>query len=461
MRAVREAFHKSGFNDCENSFLSDRRLSAAAATAEEWFRRGIKVILPANLKSGEATTVDLPAVFFVRGNTSILERPTAAILNSRGKLTLSPDDQWLAATKEAFQYAVAKGLVLVSGYGNIQYSTTCALARRGPMVVVCHELLPFMVPDPAQTELASFSEEFFRSDKILFLSAFPPGPATGPNTRRTERDRLISEIASVLLVGRVRKGGNMGRILRQAEVKGKKTVHFGGQEEGLERSTEKVEHGASESVPGCRASLVQERPLKHAIRQFEGFADGSRFLIHYTRSFPGPWPGQNMLDYCLSLIDGEKDSTHTAFDTLMRIVKERRIRASAKLIRGKYPVVSLTECPPGEVRNLNEWRPGLIRWSFEPYGVALPLRPLFCMGARPVIYAVKEAYEDLSDELRYLFQLQSAYGRGWSLEKEWRIRGDLEITESLQREMVIIVKTIEEAVAVWETCRIPTALAGA
>ncbi len=167
-----------------------------------------------------------------------------------------------------------------------------------------------------------------------------------------------------------------------------------------------------------------------------------------------------MMDYCLSLINGEKDSAHTAFDTLMRIIKERRIRSSSKLIRGRYPVVSFTECPPSEVCDLREWRSGLIRWSFEPYGLAFPLQALFTLGARPVIYAVEDAYEDLSDELRYLFQLQSALGRDWFPEKEWRLRGDLEITASLERETMIIVRTSEEALTVWENCKIQTALAG-
>ncbi len=438
-------------------------------TTEEWCRQDIQVLSVRSSSSDEPHVEGLAPVLFAKGDTSILNRPAAAILNSRGKSTVSPGDQWLSATRAAYEYAIEQGLILVSGYGNIQYSVVSALAMLEPMIIACHELLPFMAPDPMKTELASFSERIFSSDNMLFLSAIPPGPVPDLNTRRAERDMLVAEMASVLLIGGIRKGGNMERIVRHSEAMGKKTLKFNETEGKPAKFAMKANQAQSvirdetKAQPNSthKTNLVLELANAKCVQDFKLLTKGTRYLIHYTRSLPGPWPGQNMMDYCMSLINGEKDSAHTAFDTLMRMIKERRIRASSKLIRGRYPVVSFTECAPSEVCDLREWRSGLIRWSFEPYGLAFPLQDLFTLGARPVIYAVEDAYEDLSEELRYLFQLESAFGRNWSPEKEWRLKGDLEITASLEHETMIIVKTSEEALTVRENCRIQTALAGA
>jgi len=109
---------------------------------------------------------------------------------------------------------------------------------------------------------------------------------------------------------------------------------------------------------------VARRKFEQAAPEFEQLAKGSRYLIHYTRACPGPWPGQKIMDYCRSLVRGDKDSMHTAFDTLMRIIRERRIRGGARLTRGNCPVVSFTECAPmRRVTSLNGgplWFGGLL-----------------------------------------------------------------------------------------------------
>lgn len=452
---VREAFEKSGLPIRGSRLLSSSRLSAAAEKAEVWFQKGIGVVFRKSLKPCNEDAHYSSPVLFYRGDASFIHKQSAAILNSRGKKTVSPGDEWLRATKAAFAYALEKELALVSGYGNIQYSVVCALASAGPLLVVCHETLPFMAHCSTRTELASFPKDFLNARGIMFLSAYPPGSLPDLNKRHIERDWLVAALASVILVGRVRTGGNMERILREAQARGKKIIDFSAEVGNVADCAVKTER--RKWVPDCPARFDE---TKGNMLELDQIARDSRFLIHYTRSFPGPWPGQNTLDYCLSLVRGDRESEHSAFDTLMRIIRERRIRAGYKLTRGKYPVVSFTECLPAEVRNLTEWRPGLIRWSFEPYGVAFPLQLLFRLGALPVIYAVKEAYVDLADELRHLFQLQAGHGRAWSPEKEWRIKGDFEITSSLEQEMVIIVKTVEEAFEVWTKFRIRSALAG-
>jgi hypothetical protein len=452
-----EAFRRSGLSACGRAFLSARRRSDAAVSAEEWFARGIRILLRESFRASAASVDKLSEAFFAKGDTSILDQPLAAIFHSRVNRAVSPDDPWISATKAAFAYAGEKGLAIVSSYGNVPYSVVCTLAMAGPLVVVCPEVLPFMASG-TRLEIAAFFEDLSHSGGVLFLSAYSPGHVPDLNTRRIERDSLIAGISTVLLAGEIRRRGNMERILSEAEARGTKIVPFLGEGETL--ASAPADSKPHKSGRAATIKPVTRRKFEHAAPEFEQLVKGSRYLIHYTRACPGPWPGQKILDYCRSLVHGDRHSTHTAFDTLMRIIGERRVRGGARLTRGNCPVVSFTECAPREVRDLTEWRPGLVRWSFEPYGVAFPQQALFGMGARPVIYAVEAAYEDLSEELRHLFQLQSPSGRTWAPEKEWRTKGDLEISDSLGREMVIIVRTLDEAREVKEFCGFRTVLAG-
>lgn len=454
---MKDAFRLSGLNARGRESLSARRRSDAAGIAENWFARGIRVLFRESPRAPAASGGKLSEVFFAEGDKSILDEPLAAILHSRVNRAVTLGDPWISATKAAFAYAAEKGLAVVSSYGNVPYSFVCTLAMAGPLVVVCPEVLPFMASG-TRPEIGAFLEDLSHSGRrTLFLSTYSPGSVPDLNARRLERDRLIAEISTVLLAGEIRRRGNMERILSEAEAHGTRIVHFLGKGEtrGAPAAGRSHKSGSTAAV-----KAAARRKSGHATPEFEQLAKESRYLIHYTRACPGPWPGQKTLDYCLSLVHEDKHSAHTGFDTLMRIVEERRVRGGARLTRGNQPVVSFTECAPREVRDLTEWRPALVRWSFEPYGVAFPLQALFRLGARPVIYAVEAAYQDLSEELRYLFQLQSPSGRTWAPEKEWRTKGDLEISDSLGREMVIIVRTPDEARTVKENCGFRTALAG-
>jgi hypothetical protein len=184
------------------------------------------------------------------------------------------------------------------------------------------------------------------------------------------------------------------------------------------------------------------------------------YIVHYTRSCPGPWPGQSWAEYCESLVEDLPGASHTGFDTLIRILKEQRIRGSEKLIRGAHAIVCFTECGPQEVQKIMEWRKGLIRWSFEPYGVAFARESLFKLGARPTIYAIEEAFEDLSNDLKHLFQFQRSHGKQWTAEKEWRMKGDLCFADLDDRDIVVIVSTVREAETVRDSFNYNVALAG-
>ncbi len=213
----------------------------------------------------------------------------------------------------------------------------------------------------------------------------------------------------------------------------------------MENPSGKMSRPDRHSLPsaGTKSEQIQFQPV-----DLHGLGRESPWLIHYTRSCPGPWPGQTVAEYCQSLIDGHPGACHTAFNTLIRILEERVIRASARLTRGSCCVVSFTPCLPTQIDTLIKWRKGLGRWSFEPYGIAFPQRSLADFGTRPVIYGTKEDFEALHTDLKYLFQVRRSSSDTWTIEREWRISGDLLLTDAVFEEMVVIIPTQAEARAI-------------
>jgi hypothetical protein len=108
-------------------------------------------------------------------------------------------------------------------------------------------------------------------------------------------------------------------------------------------------------------------------------------------------------------------------------------------------VVSFTECRPDELESLIKWRPGLIRWSFEAYGIAVQKEAFLNPTPVPVIYGGEEIFRDLPVERKYLFQLVKPGAKDWSAEREWRFPGDLRLAEIGWDRITVIVTDLEEA----------------
>jgi hypothetical protein len=427
--ALRKAFQSAGVPS-PHSFPSGRVRSASVA-AEEWLGKKIFVMSRRNLTAPGRYAQHIPEVVFAFGDPSIASSRAAAVLNSRKPRRACPDDSWIRTTGGLVRYAKQAKLTVISSYGTIAYCMVSRLAVGMPLIVVCDDVLPFMFSSRAEDFFSKYGD-LFRCDSTLFISPFPPAANLQRGVRSGERDLLVAALASILLVAELKSGGNMEKIVESAGA----------------RNIEVIRHSdcdAPATVPAPPVIEVKSPTRPTVIPTFREISDNTRYLIHYTRSCPGPWPGQTVADYCLSLISGCERSRHTGFDTLLRILEENSIRGSSRLTRRGHCVVSLSECYPKEISTLTKWRRSLIRWSFEPYGVAFPKDDLFRLGALPVIYAVEEAFQDLAGELQHLFQLQGRNTTDWSAEKEWRLRGDLVLNEALREKMVVIVPTRKEA----------------
>jgi len=480
LKGLSEALAASGV--AIQSLPGARSLRRAAIRAEEWFNEGIYPLFRCTPAGLHETKQEAGHVFFVKGDRNILDIPAAAVLNSRKPRRVSPDDKWLIATRQLVEYAIENHMAVVSSFGNLAYSVVSCLSRGSPLIVVCDRILPFMSSEERRTQFEGDYRDLFHSESTLFISSFPPGPLPQRFARCVERDKTVAALASTLLVAEVRPGGNMEAILTTA---GKRNIDIFAVD---------LDSGATPSigpifvfpVPAkqksrsdvttqqrARGSLIESNRLTNnwtradldaqtgegdessdTCRQnctrtcvLTWLSDGaaSGYLVHYTRSCPGPWPGQTIAEYCRSLIEGRGDAGHSGFDALNRILRERLIRGSSRMIRGTTPVVSFTERFPHDIAHLIKWRTGLARWTFEPYGIAIRKEALLNLGATQVIYGEEKVYAALPVEERYRFQLVDPACKDWSEEREWRLQGSLGLEVIKLDDIIILVRTVREA----------------
>ena len=180
----------------------------------------------------------------------------------------------------------------------------------------------------------------------------------------------------------------------------------------------------------------------HSRLRVESWSD---YLFHYTRACAGPWPGETYDQYLLNLFDARPLSGHSALETLIRILQEGLIRAGARMVRGPEAVISWSSHPPHELFLMRKWNRALVRWTVEPYGIAVRRGILRSLGAKPAVYGSDQVYSRLVEPERYRFQLsRSAPSASWRHEREWRLRGDLALSSLNPGDGFVFVKTEEE-----------------
>ncbi|HEY4261286.1 MAG TPA: hypothetical protein VGM98_14060 [Schlesneria sp.] len=157
-----------------------------------------------------------------------------------------------------------------------------------------------------------------------------------------------------------------------------------------------------------------------------------------------------MPDYIDSLLDDAGDADHSAIAALERIVTQRKLRAASRMIRGGHAVVCLTAVPLLDLAPLRKFQTHRSRWDFEPYGLCIRQKWLQDRGAIPVIYGDEATWQSLRDEDRPYFQFTSpptsSPGIDWSVEREWRHVGDLDLNELPAEDGLLFVRHYDDAV---------------
>ena len=210
-----------------------------------------------------------------------------------------------------------------------------------------------------------------------------------------------------------------------------------------------VAHQDATETPPSESVSIQSLPP----------ADDWQFLTHWTRQRHGPWPDQAEQDYLDDLILARSD--HSALAALCRIVHRQRLIASGRSIRGGFRVVSFTAVPLAELCHLRVFRTHRGRWDFERYGICIRRDWLEQRGARPVQYGDDDLWAATAPDDRPFFQLAKTRSRSgsapidWSVEREWRHVGDVDLSDLPPDAALLFVPTEAEARQLARICRWP------
>lgn len=155
--------------------------------------------------------------------------------------------------------------------------------------------------------------------------------------------------------------------------------------------------------------------------------DWNEFLVHCTRSTLGPWSGQSMPQYRDDMLLGDwSTASRDATAAVCRIVRQRRLRASAIVSDHQYPVVCFSLVPLPELLKRRTYRSHLHRWDYEPHGIAIARSAAERIGIVPVLYGDADAQSRLNADQRFRFQSRGAED-DWSNELEWRSDSDVNL----------------------------------
>ncbi len=441
----------------------------AERLADHRVRHGLRAAVPASeLQSEDSSPLGAacPRVLFGKGDFG-RDWLWLAVFNSRKPKAAVWGERWLSVFLAMLDHSALRSggerVGYASSRGTLTYDLVTLYAEKQGLPLL--EFLPrgFEAGGCPTSPYPSLS----RSGAPHLLLGCTAGASSCPkNISLVCRDRLLAFLSDHHLVIEVRAGGNLTDVLTRRQrssprsqwvfLPEKSDARTGGNLRLLAEFPEwskPVREGnlaapeGPASFSGGRgaaagparvsaAGAPREIGESPALNAPASLASAARppgeiawkeHLYHYTRSCPGPWPGESHEDYLASILRRDPLSGHGVLDTLARILLEARIRAGGKLIRGRLSVTSWTSRPPAQLESIRRWNRGLLRWTFEPYGLAVRRERLMRTGARPVVYGGDEVYARLKDSERFRFQRHKPVGGDWKAEREWRTDHDFSL----------------------------------
>jgi len=355
------------------------------------------------------------------------------ILMSRLPRKVSAEEPWLDSVRHAVTFVVENNWTVISSAGSLGWDYISWYAGRlGANVWI---VLPPMTA-------SEFTEECERllirlrlnKDRTSFLM-----PLIDSKLKKADRlgirDQLCLSFSNHRLPVYLRRNGNLESLIERV-----KAVDSRFQVDS-----------AGDCIESWRRDSSWMAETENM--QWEGY------LIHWTRGTYGAWKGEIEADYFDTLTSAHSGNPRDGFATLDHITGTGILRGEGRMIRDGVPVISFSSLSPVEAIKKIEFRATLRRWSFEPYGIALPRETLERFGTKRVIYGDKELFNRLSPEDRPFYQYQGSdesvdkpiragnmktTAKNWRKEDEWRIVGDIDLM-SLKDEVLLITPTEEEA----------------
>ncbi len=396
------------------------------------------------------------------------------LVSSRLTRDLDSWDHWFTLLRAACSKLNATGDVLVTSE-----STAAAPFVERAAELFGLSILKIEMPRSNRTDVEKWFRDVIREESSADVPQFrvvvsPPLVNSDVDKETPIRDRALLALSDCVYVFHVRSGGNLQRLLerqlreRDAWPPGSVFVAVDNQKDGSAAkslldagavgwlvSTEENADAESRPSENAKAKTFQDGPTTRSrpapIIEIPDAADWP-YLTHWTRRRTGPWPDQSEADFLDDLILNRRDRDHSALAALARIIHERRLRASREAVRGVAAVTSFTAVPLGELVNLRVYRAHRGRWDFERYGICLRREWLKGLGAWPVCYGGKDDFGQLDETEKTFFQLRKSKTRrgdiDWTVEREWRVLGDVELRKLPADTAFVFVPSREEAAVI-------------
>ncbi len=246
----------------------------------------------------------------------------------------------------------------------------------------------------------------------VFLGAYP---GNQPKKLWTVRDRYAAEAADIIYPVSINPRGKLAALITEPDIapKVRDTFRIPWQNEE-ERSR----------IPAYEFPDSEVNP----------FLSGD-WLVHWTRTSQGKWPGESMRAFVRDMYTRPEIYVRNACETLVRMLDERCIRGSSWNMPENTEAVSFSALSAAEAIKLMRWRKRYVRYSFEPYGIAVKQEAAAGLGAREVRY--EQPGNSCSGDRLFV---QSPGERGdWASECEWRLRGDLRLDRIDPRDWFAVV----------------------
>ena len=352
------------------------------------------------------------------GSVKILDRPAAVVLNSRQTKTPRGDDPWVINTIAAVNHAAESGFpIIVSvGMNTWEIALYAACQAQCPVVVLISK-----EKDRSTDEIAaSITRDFnLLPENIIWMPLeINPGDRSRKGWWR-KRDDLALSLAERIYPVSIRPAGNWDEFLESKDAGGKEII-----------TDFRVDYPK-------RAKSIPIFPAKFDIAKVRPWP----YITHWTRRSYTPWPGETSCEFYRDIVNSRGTYARSASAALMRILEEKRIRASTERIRDGGKAVAFTALPPDEAAQLMKWRRRLVRPTFEPYGISISVKAARNAGIRPVEYLPDGLESHATPK-----SLQQGIGDGlWPAEAEWRALEDVDLSQFARDDIRILVPTVDEA----------------
>ena len=307
---------------------------------------------------------------------------------------------------------------------------------------------------------------------LQWTAVLSPLLSSQPAEETPLRDRIVVAAANRIVACKIRSGGHIEQLVRRrltedaAATDDRVLLMIG---PGLipDRLIVDLQQlGAETRSVADELSFAAMRPhpaalldARHAgrVRSVEE-VNTAGYLIHCTRHAGGPWPDESVEAYQDALILGRAEADHSALSALARIAVQQRLLATSRAIRDRCSVVCFSAVDLKQIKKLRTFRAHRGRWDFEPYGICIRTDWLELRGARPVHYGDTTLWNQLPATEHPFFQRRYAGSQhqiDWSVEREWRHLGDIDLSELPADAAFLFVPTLEEALQLDSSSRWP------